>query len=274
MGCFDATCFISGLSIRCGDPAYGWISRSIYGENFFPEIFRLEGTYNDYGLLENIKPCSSHKYTLEVFQNLKKKGLLKVTERAVSCNHAEIETFQDVLTIVREGDIHTSDSKCNFNFVMAHKDVYDAAVDFYLHKENHPSYFPLPTLEEITKEVEDLQSIAQLNLSELFGLNNMAENQSKLKGFYSMADMKNLLGYFGSLVLKEITDSMLKNKETALAALIYNTRISLRVVSKLRKDFREPPLAGEQHDDLNFASHLNRKIADITDDLMRKRNED
>jgi hypothetical protein len=73
MGCWNGSCFFTGLPIRHGDPAiiFPMIQIETGGgqSGYCSTLFPIEGEYNDYGSMENIKETS---LTNKLFQEIKK----------------------------------------------------------------------------------------------------------------------------------------------------------------------------------------------------------
>lgn len=119
MGCWNGTCGISQLPIRCGDKVKTFLMlQSEYATqiggagvcystaHFRPWFFAVDAEYNDYGSIENIKPDWNSKYMLKTFQKWLKEGKVKILDDDAEINSPDItefKTLDDVFDCVERG---------------------------------------------------------------------------------------------------------------------------------------------------------------------------
>lgn len=99
MGCFNGSCFFSGLPILEGDPAVAVPVVSAPNGQLSVTWFPIHGEYNDYGSLENIKETSLTKKLVELVN-------AKGSHNAVPGPHA-IKFGSQWRFALEEGDIET-----------------------------------------------------------------------------------------------------------------------------------------------------------------------
>lgn len=91
MGCWNETCMLSGLPIRMGDPVIVYFlapsrraGHNIYNchDLYSPIGFGINGIYDDYGRVEEIKNNKAAIWTYKLLQHLTKTYRIKLSEKA------------------------------------------------------------------------------------------------------------------------------------------------------------------------------------------------
>lgn len=150
MGCWSSTCMISNLPISYQDeikliilkprnniPSIIGCSGYVYSNDLLdPAFFQLSGTYNDYGLIENIEK----DWNYELIENYCKKtyGKKIFIDRKTE---EDWDLLKFLRGIEREGMKDEKDEPINLSFVMIRKDIWDfickkskKTIDFYQKK--------------------------------------------------------------------------------------------------------------------------------------------
>lgn len=155
MGCFNATCIVSGLAIEAGDPVrfLALTESGYYNGNdhicyvtgrWQPRTAPLRAEYNDYGSIENVQESLSERVFFKLFD-------LDVIEKGVGDNqchdvHVRKGMSQDEwLTALWEGRVFVDDDSemRNPNYVHEDKDEY--------HRKGIPT---LARIEKVLKEAD------------------------------------------------------------------------------------------------------------------------
>jgi len=129
MGCWNGTCFISNLPIMAGQPVVGFVieyfswskGKGNYSGVCYPNDFAnpfamsFEGTYDDYGGIENVDSDSvAIKYLLNLFNATDPLELIR-----------DIERDEKTITLYR------TEQENNVGLIMAHKSIVDRLVSSY-----------------------------------------------------------------------------------------------------------------------------------------------
>ena len=161
MGSWNATCSISHLPIRSGDPVYvlpiigkyNTASSMCYGE-YSPFGFLMEGEYDDYGSADNI----TSDWKVEYLQHILKEIYLppKDTSSLFEDEYFKFETkIPDIDTILRviERGKCFSISNIPIGLWIAHKDIVDYIIEYPITIYNSEKHdFIQVDIEKIFKE--------------------------------------------------------------------------------------------------------------------------
>lgn len=132
MGCWNGTCMISRLPIYEGDDIKLVITMKMWDlsgssfcysdEVYKPAFLPLEGKYNDYGMIEDIKEDFNLKLIMEY---------LKYKYPIINDN--EDYSIYDFLECIERDNIKDGNGNdINISFVMIHKYIYDSIVNDYV----------------------------------------------------------------------------------------------------------------------------------------------
>ena len=139
MGCWNVTCGISNLPICDGEKVYAFIvkGRSKYNNSFceqtdygVPISLPLEGTYNEYGSIENIIESPVNAFICNFFKKLDDDECLIWDEKP--------ENFDDIEHVVDCIERGVTQEKDNYFIFFVLKDVFDGLtndIDFELNKK-------------------------------------------------------------------------------------------------------------------------------------------
>ena len=131
MGSWDATCCLSGLSISYNEAVCVWLiipksltehrfAGNCYPYNMYcPISFMIEGRYDDYGLVNNIREGLSSAHIMELFS----RGILELRagSKHEEMPHVNNITIDDVFAYVERGKVWYNDVKVDM--FIARKDL-------------------------------------------------------------------------------------------------------------------------------------------------------
>lgn len=130
MGCWNGTCFLTNLPIRCGERV---VLIPIVKKNNNDSIFcyhndlydftgyPIRGLYDDYGCIEEIDNNEASKRNFELFKDwLSNKEL-------INTDNNEIKTIDELLNAIERGYI--LNNKLPISFIMMHENVYDSVIN-------------------------------------------------------------------------------------------------------------------------------------------------
>jgi len=161
MGCWDETCALSNISIRCGDPVKLIIVTQVLEQDrcnghAVSNIFRtlpISGTYNDYGCIEDIKVDWNTKAVLNFASEMMESGKWQISPRGKVMaqydavvennkfddierliNHIERTYLETTENVIKSNQLQHKDNQSTFNntpslvnFVLIHEKVYKQA---------------------------------------------------------------------------------------------------------------------------------------------------
>lgn len=128
MGCWNGSCMISGLPIKCGDKAVAIPMVQHPNGDLSVTFFPIFGEYNDYGSLENVK-SNKHsarlvKLVLETGSHSKRKGIPKKEDPTLT------NRIKEIGNRFSEGKPVTEEEKdLFFNFLQARSNASSIELD-------------------------------------------------------------------------------------------------------------------------------------------------
>ena len=304
MGCFNATCMVSNLPINYGDkiklvllrPNYS-IDRIyqsggyVYNSDVLtPSFLPISGTYNDYGMIENIEMDWNYK-TIELILKKTLGDTIKVNDKiksdydlldilnGISANSLwytgvdpeevkKKEMAQNFCNFYREFgypsetaklewerllnlDISEEERQFNFSFVMIREDIWNHIVDNYVGECYNPNAQTTTNVYISLKEWCKYEY--ETNKSSIFSRN-----------------------YAGSLsyYAPKIYNSILSSANEELEKNIFNDWTSFEIINSYlagtRKGWMVQPGLGSQYDGWADYKILSEKIIEICNNKLKK----
>lgn len=291
MGCWNGTCGISGLSISYGTPTYvlpvtGQIDTAsmTVEPSYIPFGFLIEGTYDDYGTIENIREDWKTDYLKESIQNIGTfaedctdpldKFVLNAlaTKSIFSKLRPEV---RDILQVLERGIARDRVHRIPIGFWMARKDVADFLISQPIY--HYITGNEIDSQQEIT-QLYDLYSNIYLDQNiETENTENQNEDFKKNQFWKDMSfevETNELFGskfFFGNMggfahkrILRDFLDSTYN--ETTREKIVSSSNQLLRLVCNmrtLRKDFSPSPGAGSQEENHELYKKLYGYLSNI-----------
>lgn len=267
MGCWNATCMISNLPILSGEEVKLIILHNPYNKknllakssgycNIYdllkPAFFSIDGEYDEYGTIENIKEdfnfLSIFNYLKNVYPSIFIEEYNKVEEK-------KDWTMDDLISGIERG--HLKD--INYSFVLIRKDIWDFIIKN--HKEEY-SYDGLDLNDRCHKDffeyIQTFKDIENLKNEKRF-------SEAMIKSF-SLRDKIN----FQALNFKIIDEKILNNDEfqNSLFTSWKEMIIVESFLESIRKGWMIQAGAGSQSSKWNSYILLSSKINEICEEKI------
>lgn len=210
MGCWNQTCGLTQLPIRCGEEVSCYVLvKNKYAEDggggfcysngqYKPMIPPIVGKYNDYGSIENID--SKYDYLYEYLMSQLKNGNLKFVDEDAK----EPKNLEEFIYNIERGYINTKEEQ-PLGFMLIHKELDSIVIDEIGNRKPYNNDFTIREL--LSKEFEKIKNyINNLVSEDVFKMFEARENIRQSTFGEILSNMTTFINYIKFIKGEELID--------------------------------------------------------------------